>query len=408
MSEKQQQFVQQQPAQQQPPMYNQQPPMYNQQQQQQPGYNQQQPQPQYPPQQIPQPVVWQPGPLQNDNLLMQKLQHAKNIDISQGNTFLEGISTATNVDCFPNIYIVGDLDRPMQIIGSPNGETAATPLFFVQETSGCCARCCCPGHQSMMLEVKHAKPEVHYGLKVCGVYNGHKYIPDESLPTAMTVERPGWSCTHWNNCCVCCECCQDEMLFYNGPPREGQKPGWSKENGGYFGRSVMPLYGGCFTPTLHMEASPPNEKGQYPGQHVPPFGKMEGPCFFGGFLGMFCPTFFDISMFDSNKREADIGFLKKRHAETCSEMCAAMCTKVDFYDLSFKADEFSQLTPEQKATVLGTALHLDYKIFESDKNPIEVDGNGNSTTVTCTFFNWYCMGEVIPCCIAFSSNNDGG
>ena len=52
------------------------------------------------------------------------------------------------------------------------------------------------------------------------------------------------------------------------------------------------------------------------------------------------------------------------------------------------------MTPQQRATLIGTLLLMDYMFFERDIDMCGIDGNGKCYINLC---NCYCCGQVCPC-----------
>jgi hypothetical protein len=56
------------------------------------------------------------------------------------------------------------------------------------------------------------------------------------------------------------------------------------------------------------------------------------------------------------------------------------------------------MTPQQRATLIGTLLMMDYMFFERDIDMCGVErepGGGNKVYIN--FCNCYCFGQVCPC-----------
>ena len=90
----------------------------------------------------------------------------------------------------------------------------------------------------------------------------------------------------WLDTFVCCNCCRDGVHVYAGntpvdPSKEEGRPTKSEQPSKLLGSAIQPIFGGCCTPTLHL-------RGEGQTDEVEPFGKVEGPCFFGGFLEFCC------------------------------------------------------------------------------------------------------------------------
>ena len=77
-------------------------------------------------------------------------------------------------------------------------------------------------------------------------------------------------------------------------------------------------------------------------------------------------------------------------------MCVALCSPADTYNLDFT--QGNNLTPKQKAAILGEMIHLDFLFFEADQPICRLSEDGKVCYILlCTC---YCMGALCPvqCC----------
>lgn len=315
-----------------------------------------------------------------DPFTLQKLNAVDNYGLYQGNRFGETVSCG----CCANQYMITDRQRMTQVVGKEEA-LAEIPLWIIEEESELCCRVCCPQHPSLH-KAYHALPP-EKGPDCCCFYTGHRYMPDKSLPVAWVVERDG-CCNKWVGCFICGPKCQSEAWVHGGDIESGVKPGsLGNSNPRVIGRSMVPKTD-CFTPHLDMFENAGGIETQY--------AKLNGPCFFGGCYDIFCPTPFYINQGDTKGPIGDVGLIEKQPAKGFFDMCCQCAGDTDNYEVSLKQKE---MTPLQKANVLGTALHVDNWFFQRDARPVRFHGNGNSGVIVITLCNMYCKGCVIPCCV---------
>lgn len=123
----------------------------------------------------------------------------------------------------------------------------------------------------------------------------------KSYPVLFTILRDdGMRCCYkcpckWLNTFVCFSCCQDGMRVYAGalenqPNIEIGRPTKQEPLNRLMGAVTQPIFGGCCLPTLHLRDAGQSETDT-------PYGKIEGPCCFGG-CSEFCFSFkFFVSKF---------------------------------------------------------------------------------------------------------------
>ncbi|EDQ90718.1 uncharacterized protein MONBRDRAFT_24368, partial [Monosiga brevicollis MX1] len=318
-----------------------------------------------------------------DNLFLQKLEHIQNFSVRQANVLAEAVT----LGIWANTYVISDLDRPTPVLNAKKPTEVPTPVFLVREESNCCARLCCPGNQSFLAKVFHAKMEPVAGKTHCGCcYEGHKYEPDLTQPVAMTLEREG-CCSRCLGCFVCCDMCAQHMYMH--PGEVDVKPGTTvKEEGGYFARTRQPIGAGGFHPQLELYTN------ETPEAKETPFAYFDGPCLYGGWLGVCFDTIFRIS--SEPKGSGDLGQIKKNRIKSFKEFCIAALTDVDWFEVNLP-DDHAKIGPEQKAAILGTALQLDYMLYENDLPPCYVEPNDKGAIIYCVLCQMFCFGGRIPC-----------
>ena len=123
-----------------------------------------------------------------------------------------------------------------------------------------------------------------------------------------------------------------------------------------------------------------------------PFAKVQGPSCFGGCSEFCCDFHFKVSKPESAAKTGDLADIVKKKPSSLAGGFKELITDADVFELSFKDPN---LTPEQKATLLGTLLLTDYTYFEQGENDkCGVDEEGKFYINLC---NCYFCGVVTPC-----------
>ena len=286
-----------------------------------------------------------------------------------------------------NGYVIYGVD-PSVNDGNP------VPVLKVKEESDCCSRFCCGPRHPILLKVFNVRGTGNMitPAKCCGMGPDPypEYHPEG--PPVMTLERDGL-CNKCPNCFVCHECCQDEMVVHAG--NVDGVPG-SIDKSTAFGRGIVPMGGGGFTPTVEImdRTDPAGEKVA---------AVVQGPTFFGGCLDLFTDTTFPISRNGDNS--GDVGVMTKLKPDGCEGMCRAVCSDADSYELEVSDPN---MTPQQKASLIANMLHFDYMFFEQDNNFCRVEKQGNTWVIYIHACSMYCYGCICPCeiCIPIPENNN--
>lgn len=186
----------------------------------------------------------------------------------------------------------------------------------------------------------------------------------------------------WLSTFVCCACCQDGMSVYAGELADDKEKGrpFNPDPSKLIGTVTQPVYGGVFTPTLHLTEA----------NSAQPFAKVEGPCFFGGWSEMCCSFNFAVSRFESEKRVGDLAKVVKKKPDSFAGGMKELMTEADVYGVTF--NEGVELTAAQKITVLTSQVLADYMWFEGNTEKCKSDDGG--ITCNCCFYS--CFGAVCP------------
>eukprot|EP00899_Mesostigma_viride_P006214 jgi/Mesvir1/15594/Mv26140-RA.1 len=230
-------------------------------------------------------------------------------------------------------------------------------------------RCCCAPYNNLFIE-----------------FRGGPTISEEQNrpPPVMTMEREA-CCTK----CPCCfnwaDCCLDGMTLHAGAVQG--VPGKIVPQR-VIGKAKQPK--GCtFTPTVDV----------YDGGSDSALGVITGPFIFGGCSELCFSSPFKMSK-PGTVKIGDMAIITKLKPKDCSGVLAEMFTDSDKYTIEFIDPS---LTPQQKATILGSALLLDFMFFEMDNGMISC--RNQALTITC--FNCYCAGCLWPCQCTLSNNSGG-
>ena len=129
-----------------------------------------------------------------------------------------------------------------------------------------------------------------------------------------------------------------------------------------------------------------------------PFGKIEGPCVFGGCFELCCDFRFNVSKFKtiSSRHKGNIAVITKAPPPAMLGGAAAtLLADTNVYTITFDQEYEKIATPSQKVTVLSAQILADYIYFNGNTEECKNDANG----LTCICCYWALFGFVAPCCI---------
>ena len=264
------------------------------------------------------------------------------------------------------------------------GTNAEAEFLRVDEVSDDWNRCCCAPYHPLRLEVRQYIPMPDDATSTDYSNYSQDFRDDWSRmnardkqaamrklymnnPVLLSMVRDdGMRCCYkcpckWYSTFVCFDCCRDGMHIYSGSVHDEEK----KEVGRPYnldphkliGSVNQPQYAGWCTPTLHLRANELDSE--------EPFGKLEGPCFFGGWSEMCCQFRFFASRFNSKKKEGDLAIVIKKKPKSLAMAFVELVSDADVYGIEFKED--AKLTAQQKVTVLSAQLLADYMFFDGMK-----------------------------------------
>ena len=321
--------------------------------------------------------------------------------------------------CVPNSYMIRDRTAKWNAMqeGGPEAEKQAAigqAFFIMKEHSDCwCRACCNPAQPNLVKFWNTAGPYDRSGtfflfffLLFFDVQNswysvttlsltrferfftgmgcGPCKMPDYQVYNpinnpVLTFEKGGNcdNCAQCGslNCFVCCAKCQSHAWMHNGDVPSTYAPKkiccstidhWEFENTpglldnprpNAFAHAVVPIRGGMCTPTVNVMER--DQKG-----NEIEFAVVQGPTFFGGCMDLCCSTKFTVSR--QGDKSADLALITKKNKDPgCMGLCVALCTPADTYNLDFAPGH--NLTPTQKAAIVGEMIHLDFLFFEAGK-----------------------------------------
>jgi len=267
-------------------------------------------------------------------------------------------------------------------------------VFIAQEESEDCLRCCCAPHHSVQVKFKL-------------VNNGERQWSTrgaiEAMPTVMTLNREGCCAKPCLGCWICTDSCKDGFILDAGEPFGA--PGDVTMSDRTIAYASQPACGGWFTPTINLFTR--SSAGSEKESAFQPTAKVEGPCIFGGCSELCCNSEFMISgmkegQIDSAIKTGDLATIIKEKPKGFCECGREMFTDSDHFTVNFK--QGVGLTPQQKASFMGSLILADYMFFEGDHGPCHVEG----TKLFITLFEYYCCGCVCPCNIVIEMNQSGG
>jgi hypothetical protein len=286
---------------------------------------------------------------------IEMLASTNHFTIQQKKELLEAVS----MGCIeqPNSYTIFDA-------------TSGRPLMIAQEKSDMIPRICCKPQHSLL---------VHF-YAVDGA--GNKAAP------IMTLERPG--CLGAKPCVGRGPCgpCLDEMKLHQGYV-EGDVGDIPEQM--VMGSAKVPSMAGGFTPSLEIFDKGNESLGMFEATGT-------CPCLFGGMSEMCCDQNYSI-----NGPSGEVGKIVKKKPGDLMSAVTELMSDADTFTLELNAN----MTPEQKASMIGSLLLLDYMFFERDSDGWSFDPIEQKVTIN--LFNCYCYGCIHPCtCTCGGGSGEGG
>mmetsp|Transcript_29289 Transcript_29289/g.58454 ORF Transcript_29289/g.58454 Transcript_29289/m.58454 type:complete len:384 (+) Transcript_29289:58-1209(+) len=300
------------------------------------------------------------------------------------------------------------------------GSNAEAEFLRIDEVSDDWNRCCCSPYHPLRLEARPYVPIPGDGSSdfrhlTQDFQNDFSRLTgrekQQKLRTMYMAQPPAFSMVRDDGmrCCykcpckvlntfVCFDCCRDGMHIYAGavedePDKEKGRP-FNLDPSKLIGSVMQPLYGGICTPTLHL-------RGKGAADTDEPFGKVEGPCFFGGWSEMCCEFRFFTSLFNSKTKEGDVAMIIKKKPASLAGAAIELMSDADVYGIEFV--EGAQLTGEQKISVLTAQLLADYMYFDGNTEKCSQDDD----FIYCYLCYYSFFGAICPCYIAIPKKMGG-
>ena len=175
--------------------------------------------------------------------------------------------------------------------------------------------------------------------------------------------------------------CMDKVTFYAGNTHQIANHPEQR----YIGYVSQPLYAGGFYPTVHLRSDKQYESSD-------PFGKVEGPCIYGGCIEFCFDYNFLISHFKSPRMKGDIGTITKSKppkASRTKETINEIYSEDRMYQITFDEKVCDDLTPSQKLIILSSQLFADYAYFNGNTEPcVNTIDSITCYCLYCSIYGW--------------------
>lgn len=292
-------------------------------------------------------------------------------------------------------------------------QDSETEFLRLDEVSDDCNRCCCSPYHPLKLEARQYIP-----LPVDNSASDYSHLKEDVVGDFQRLTKPKDKQTFTKNlyksqpvlfsiirddgmrCCafpckclstfVCCGCCQDGVHVYAGDvPKERQQELGRYKNppiSKLIGSAIQPVFGGWCGPTIHL-------RGEKQADTEQPFGKIEGPCCFGGWSEMCFDFKFFTSWFNSPTKTGDVALITKKKPTSLAAGVRELMSDSDVYTIQFGND--NKLSASQKISVLAGQVLADYMYFDGNTEKCKVVDDG----IYCYFFYCSVIGCLWPCYI---------
>jgi hypothetical protein len=304
-------------------------------------------------------------------------------------------------------------------------EHAQQEVLRVDEVSDDWNRCCCKPYHPIKLEVRQYIPvpgdgtSSDYGhlsqdfasswttMSAQGQYAALRELYRQYPPVMTIIRHDGQRCCRFPcrvlDTFVCFHCCQDGVDVFAGqledePKKDLGRPyNLATAQNRIIGSVTQPIFGGWCYPTLHLREG--NQLAPGGVNQSEPFGKLEGPCIFGGWSEMWRDFNFPISHFTSKSHSGDLGkIVKKKPTSLAGGVRSLLADNNSVYSIEFDANE--KISAGKKTTVLAAQLLADYMYFDGNTEKCDSDENA----VYCYICYCSIIGALIPCTITIPKN----
>ena len=212
-------------------------------------------------------------------------------------------------------------------------------------------------------------------------------LPTPLLAAVITMEREGCCSKPCTGGLVCIDCCAQESFVHAGavPGVQGCQAGKLPKDR-VIGRMKQPVpFAGGLTPTIQIM-----DRALTTDEH---WASLTGPTLFGGCSENCCNVPFGVKRVNKDGSVAvdvgNIATITKLKPKSLTGAIREMLTDSDMFQ--FEIHDPS-VTPQQRATLLGTLLLADYMFFERDIDQCGYDGGCYINLCNC-----YCCGALYPC-----------
>jgi len=245
-------------------------------------------------------------------------------------------------------------------------------LIRVQEQSECLPRLCCSPNHGVVLQFSALDP------------SGTEMFP------VITMEREGCCSKLCLGNAVCCDLCANEAFVHAGSVlMTAEHPPGKLPKHNVIGRCKVPVpFGGGLTPTIQVMDRTATSDTHW--------ANATGPTCFGGCSELCCSVPFAVHRVANGNGKVGLDLLSvatisKIKPITLGAMARELLSDSDIYELEIHDPT---ITPQQRATLIGTALLMDYMFFEKDMDCLKCDSQGN---IVFNLFNMFCCGVLWPC-----------
>ena len=296
---------------------------------------------------------------------------------------------------------------------------AQAEIIRVDEQSEDWNRCCCGPLHPLRLEARRFLPNPwdfsntdadHANQDISANASAFVNKDAETLyniymrnPVLFTMVRhDGYRCCRFPCKCLNCvpclpDICADGMSVFPGavvdPP--GGETGLYRglDNSNVIASVEEPFCGGGCRPTLYLRDGQSREQ--------EPWGKVQGPIFFGG-MSEFCFDYlFTTSFYNSPSRSGDAAAIIKRKPGSWAMGATELFTDADNYTIEFNPQ--AKISATQKLSVVTAQLLADYMYFDGTTEKCK--DTDSSFTIYCCWFS--CFGCLVPCSISIPKNKGG-
>eukprot|EP01038_Epipyxis_sp_PR26KG_P008361 gene8361-11313_t len=299
-----------------------------------------------------------------------------------------------------SVYVSYSIDTTIISDNKAEEDFQEIEIFRIDELSDDWNRCCCSPHHPFKLEVRQYIPlPGDHNSNPSDLIDYSHYLSNQiqtNLLRSNGIDRIVYINKYYNSQPVLFTIIRDDgqrdgLHVYMGSVVDNNKTdigrSFPSDRNLLIGSVIQPLYGGWYGHTLHLRDSMSEDIDE-------PFGKIEGPCLFGGWTEFCCQFKFYGSSFNSPRFTGDLAkIIKKKNAMTNGHY-AEFQSNSSIFTIDFMDN--TTLTAAQKVTVLSSQLLSDYMIFDGNTEKYKDDGGAYH----CYFSYCSCIGYLFPCALS--------